>query len=573
VLPPVLHRELLVRARRGSTNWIRLGITSFAFVLVCTLYLFSSLVGFAQTGRYVFQPLFYLLLVYALFEGTRAVATSIPDERNDGTLGFLFLTELSGWDVLTGKLAGGAITAFYGVMAVTPVFALPALMGGVTGGEVLRALVVLVTGLVLALACGALAAAWCRTALTALMTALGLVITFVTLPALASALLPLAFPATGDLAWTGWLSPFVSAGMTTDLVFSRDPFSFWWSLLAQWLAAGALMILASVRLNRNWRDGAVLASASSRIGKQLRNRLPSHGIWGKTFVLPRFLSPFSATPLARNLSRRLNLGRWMGLLVAMHLLTSLPGWVAHWIGATNTTMVVQAALGLPSMLLYLGGKLVLIYLACRVFSEARNTGEMEILLTSPIGDRELVTTLWKVLRRGLWWILLIHIINQCLALQTVQTFGVPQDALWARLISALLNILAEWFSMVGVVWAGMWFGVQTTRTASAVVKTLALVVIATGLCKWLLFALSTFAMNWIFSSVLKAGGFGFMSFYTGLPALISLVLSLAWLVWARRNLFTRFRTVVTQTEYRSLWKDRLAATFSRRPPPLPTAQN
>ena len=49
MLPPVLQRELLVRARRGSTIWIRLGIYLLALMLVALLLIPAMAMG-AMTG-------------------------------------------------------------------------------------------------------------------------------------------------------------------------------------------------------------------------------------------------------------------------------------------------------------------------------------------------------------------------------------------------------------------------------------------------------------------------------------------------------------------------------------------
>ena len=47
----------------------------------------------------------------------------------------LFLTDLRGYDVVIGKMAANSINAFYGILAVLPIFGVPLLMGGITLGE------------------------------------------------------------------------------------------------------------------------------------------------------------------------------------------------------------------------------------------------------------------------------------------------------------------------------------------------------------------------------------------------------------------------------------------------------
>ncbi len=227
VLPPVLQRELLVRARRGSTIWIRLGIYLLALMLVALLLIpamtMGSMTGMGiSSGRIIFEPLRYLLLVYALFEGARSVASAIPDERREGTLGLLFLTNLRSWDVLLGKTASGALTSIYGALVVAPLFAIPVLLGGVTGGEVFRTLISLFAALLLALGCGTLASACCRTTLPALLMGIGLAAMMATVPFVAVSLIESTRPGAGMDHWSGWLSPVISLNLGSDAAYFAD---------------------------------------------------------------------------------------------------------------------------------------------------------------------------------------------------------------------------------------------------------------------------------------------------------------------------------------------------------------
>jgi ABC-type transport system involved in cytochrome c biogenesis permease component len=93
---PIVERELRVAARRSSTYW---------------------------SG---------LMFLYCLGHGRRSTADCLSEEKREGTLGLLFLTDLKGADIVLGKLAATSMRGFYGFLAVFPVLAIPLLLGGIT---------------------------------------------------------------------------------------------------------------------------------------------------------------------------------------------------------------------------------------------------------------------------------------------------------------------------------------------------------------------------------------------------------------------------------------------------------
>src|SRR5688572_25003951 len=141
---PIVRRELGVASRRKSTYRIRSWTTVIA-VLTSFLSIFFIWVG---GGRRNFgEPLFGILAFYAFalsaLAGVFLTADSLSEEKREGTLGLLFLTDLRGYDVVFGKFLAMSLNATYGLIALLPVLALPLLLGGVTGGEFWRMALVL----------------------------------------------------------------------------------------------------------------------------------------------------------------------------------------------------------------------------------------------------------------------------------------------------------------------------------------------------------------------------------------------------------------------------------------------
>ena len=65
-------------------------------------------------------------------------ADCLSEEKRNGTLGLLFLTNLRGYQVVLGKMSLGVIQGVLGLMAAVPVLVVPILMGGVDPVLVLR---------------------------------------------------------------------------------------------------------------------------------------------------------------------------------------------------------------------------------------------------------------------------------------------------------------------------------------------------------------------------------------------------------------------------------------------------
>src|SRR5436190_15785009 len=136
---PIVERELRLAARRKSTFRIR-AWTAILAIFICFI---SMLILWASSGRRsIGQPLFVYLTSYAfglcLLAGVFLTADSLSEEKREGTLGLLFLTDLHGYEVVLGKFMATLLSAFYALLTLLPITGLPLLLGGVTGGEYWR---------------------------------------------------------------------------------------------------------------------------------------------------------------------------------------------------------------------------------------------------------------------------------------------------------------------------------------------------------------------------------------------------------------------------------------------------
>src|SRR4051812_47559482 len=125
---PVVERELRVTARSRK---LYLGRAAAAFIslllVVWFLMMFAQGSNSAETALKIFWGLSSFSFLYCLVGGLFLTADSISEEKREGTLGLLFLTNLKGYDVAFGKLAATSLRAVYSVIAIFPILTIPLL--------------------------------------------------------------------------------------------------------------------------------------------------------------------------------------------------------------------------------------------------------------------------------------------------------------------------------------------------------------------------------------------------------------------------------------------------------------
>src|SRR3954468_1329752 len=105
---PIVERELRVAARKRNTFWVRLIAAMVAVVIFAAALALMDAGWFrparSSLGRGLFSVLSWLTFAGALAAGLFFTSDCLSQEKREGTLGFLFLTDLRGYDVVLGKL-------------------------------------------------------------------------------------------------------------------------------------------------------------------------------------------------------------------------------------------------------------------------------------------------------------------------------------------------------------------------------------------------------------------------------------------------------------------------------------
>jgi hypothetical protein len=544
-LLPVAARELRVSARRRELYVARTGAAALALVAAGLVLVALRGAPAPVQAQMLFPVLSGLALLYGLLCGLRATADCLSEEKREGTLGLLFLTDLRAFDIVAGKVLAGSLNSLAALLALLPALAIPLLLGGVPAGAVGRMALLLAVTTAFSLAAGVLVSALCRDAPRALGGTLALILLLMAgpsllrlalyglsddpLPEVRAWLEPGLPPHLREFAWLHVPNP---AAAFVDILagaFGRGRLQMYWpAVLAVALAAAGCLAGALAALPRAWqdrpaagRDRASRRGAAAERGGRAAALLPLPFAWIVTrqrrtvTVTWLGLAAMAAGWLWGLAELR---GEWLEPPVAL-----LTGWgVMAW---------VKSQLGAA---------------ACQPFHEQRRTGALELVLCTPQTPGDLLRGHVEGLRRQF---------QAPLAAAAAATAGLflagyladppaPDDAalFWALLVTGLFFLA---FDVVTITAVGMWQGLSAPKLARALGQTHASVLVL----PWLLWgglmiggAILGDLVGLSFLAGGDAAGWNLLALFVALNVAINGAL----LSGARQGLRTRFRELALE---------------------------
>jgi ABC-type transport system involved in multi-copper enzyme maturation permease subunit len=523
---PIVTRELRVASRRRSTYWVR---TSAALaVILAGTWLFLMMQD--QPQGMVAMTLFCILtgsaVLYALLSGVRATADCLSEEKREGTLGLLFLTDLRGYDVVFGKLAANSLNAFYAVVAAMPMLAIPLLLGGVTPAEFGRMALVTLNTLFFSLAIGLSVSAMSRSAQKARATTMLLVVLFAVLLPATGGLLA-AFNRTSQHVSLFFLlpSPGFAYYNALDFAYKLGGKPFWSSVglvhgLA-WLSLG----VASVVAPRSWQDKPPGAQ-SLRFRERLR--LWAYGNMAERAAFRRRLLNRNAFLWLAGRMRLKQAAVWGALfLVACLWVWGLAKFRRDWL-----QLATYFSTGLVLNLLlrcWFAGE------ASRQLAQERRAGTLELLLSTPLSVKEILHGQWLALKRQFLAPVLLVIGVECvLMFATASETLEPEErtayiGVWVGMLVFLVADLAALY------WVAMWQSLSARNPVHAANRSLIRILIL----PWVAYALVMVmvAIDSIGSRPSEPG----WKFYMGLWLFLGLAADVGFALHARYKLLTEFR--------------------------------
>jgi ABC-type transport system involved in multi-copper enzyme maturation permease subunit len=446
---PIVARELIEASRKRGTYWTRVASAAVGLGIGGTV-LFLTRLGAqpGEIGMFLFVPLAVASFIYTLLIGVFRTSDCLSEEKREGTLGLLFLTDLKGYDIVFGKLAATSLNAFYGVLALFPVMAIPLLAGGVAIGDFWYVVMVSLNNLFFSLAVGMFCSSISRDERKAMVLAFLLILFF-------TAGLPLAGALICDAMrdWQSYwlwliLSPgFDCFGAFEELRKSSSNFKCFPVSVALihgmgWLA----LVLSCVIVPRTWQDKAATARAMRR--RETWHRWGHGAAEWRRAVRWRLLEINPFLWLAgRDRLKHAAVWSFLGLGVVIWtigLLTSKHNWLDP--GAyVWTTLIAHTVL-----------KCWLATEASRRFSSDRQSGALELLLATPITVKEIIRGQWLALERQFAAPMFIVLVVDFVFLMAQR-----QDAMTVYVWVAGMVMFAA--DMVALTWVGMWRGLNSHR--------------------------------------------------------------------------------------------------------------
>lgn len=408
-LLPLLVRELRGQSRQIVTYWLR--VVAVAALLFCLVPISVEMVLGEQIGRFAFNRMNSILFACIWIFVPLLVADCISREKREGTLGLLFLTRLHGGSIIAAKGLAHGLRASTLLIASLPILAIPLLLGGVAFMDIVCAFILNAAAMLCALLSGliasVLATRWSRAITLTVLLGIVMLHTFLTahsiiLDGIAAPSFPLAWQratAVGDPgpvlpagpAWrgnvgvrspvTGMAQVIMTPGRPlppTAIKPSMASARLWAAVQMLGLSATELLLfwLMAGRALR----GMLSASGPTKTQRALERRFCTPIIWKERF----------RRSLRRSLER--NPIGWLEQYSWSARLTKW-GWclavLIFEISAFNNAFTFDSYQhGGPWLFPVLIGAMALS--ACNSFARERESGALELLLVSPLTERQII---------------------------------------------------------------------------------------------------------------------------------------------------------------------------------------
>ncbi|MBM3823707.1 MAG: hypothetical protein FJ404_12615 [Verrucomicrobia bacterium] len=571
----VAAREFRAAAKRRSTFTLRWLTALTAFVLMLWLFwLFDAYKHAAAIPR-VFTAMSHVAFYYCLLVSAARAADAISAERRDGTLGLLFLTDLRTLEVMAGKLVTHAGVGAYGLLAIFPMLAVPMLLGGITFNQfawtILSLLNAMWFGTTLGLAISVINSrqhmAIGLSLALALLCAPGLT-------ALAELLRHFKFPPWAvDL--TSMLSPWYLVG-TPIWRMTVKPWENLASVGMVHAMGWVLLFAALLELSRSWRDSAgihaLFTVLKSRTAATGGGRSARQAAW-RTRMLD--LHPIFW------LGGRSRIGSKLFLAAAVLLILLNLGVVTKFAAAQFKAGPAFGSLIGHTMTWF--GLAVLLHLwtayqaglaASHRVAEDRQTGALELILSTPLGLRSFSRGLWMAFARALFapavFATLVHLffvyhIAQLFFTEFSQRAGpfsstsFPQylfDCLVVPLAAHPVNqwlpyfvgriMIMAWFVLaanwVAIGWVGRWLGLRMKHTGLAPLAAMVLALVP----PWIGFGVTCYFLDT--AGVFKGPEENTLPLGLWLAACFGFGHALMLSLWGRHRWWRYFSLVVSEKE-------------------------
>lgn len=527
-------------ARRKNTFRLRtaaafLGLGVFAWIFLVSQEHLTA----PQISQSIFLTLAGFSFLFCLAAGTRITADCLSEEKREGTLGLLFLTDLRGFDVVFGKLAATSMNSVYGLLSLLPILAIPLMLGGVSSDQLLRMILVLLVTMFFSLSAGMVVSAICQNERKALGGTFLLILLFtVGFPVAGAVFLEYGLRAYDR----NWMLPFLvlSPGYSFRLAANPSTInplpssgmdqSFWYSLLVLSLISGLFLLQACRIIPRAWQDKP---ASIARLRWRERWERWCYGDTAFRLELRRRLldrNPFLWLAERHRLQKSLLWG-FLALL-GVGFLWGYVEWREDWLGAPTAF--------LTAIVLHSTIKMWIVSEITRRFMDMRRDNALELILCAPFSIKEILAGQWMAFRRlfrsPICLILLVDVLMFWMAWRESQQPD-EKEAVLACFLAGMIMFVVDAFALG---WVGLWMGLSQKQIKKAGSATINRILVL----PWIIFLMSVM----LFASIadpLTRNGLS-PSFAVGWWFILGLAVDLFFATTAFRKLHSEFRTLAMQ---------------------------
>lgn len=564
-LLPIVARELLVASRRRATYWTRFSASLIAIVVSSFAWAIFVRKSSKDTGLALFVALSIIAYIYSLIVGAHSTADSVSEEKREGTLGLLFLTDLKSYDIVLGKLAASSLTAVYGLLAIFPVMGVPLLLGGVAPSEFWRVVLVCANNLFFSLTVGLLCSAICKDERKALGLTIGIIL-----------LITAGWPAL--IAWIAsetrsshplynllhnhpepllMLSPGFASFFAFDVPYKAKISGakvnwFQLSVAITHAMAWAALLLTTLILPRVWQDKATGTATARRLKTWNQWLLGGDDV---RLAFRRRLLGINAFYWLASRDRFKVILVWLCLGIATILwLSGLAREPRDWL---NEGVYICTALIVHAFL-----KSWIAMEAPRRIGADHRSGALELLVSTPLRVEEILRGQWLSLLRqfGAAAALVCAVDFLFLALGLKHNYSASDRHMWIAVWLAGIAVFV--LDLVTIPPLAVWLSLTGRKTSRASTTSFVLICCL----RWILFGgfvagIAILEEFFRYRRMSSNSGWFFLGVWFAFAVVIDLLLC----AWSLKNLKTRFRLVATQRpESRgTLWGKWLGRALAR----------
>jgi hypothetical protein len=531
---PIVHRELRVTARKTGTYRTRSLMAGAAVLVGAWFFGFSFGLNPEQIARFIFMGISAVGLIYGLVAGRRFTADCLSSEKREGTIGLLFLTDLTGYDVVFGKLAATSLSGLFGLLAIVPVLGMPMMMGGVSWQEVWRMALVLLNTFFFSLAAGIFVSALTRDARKAFGANFTLLLLVIAGPATLAGILFLTGPASGIntpevIPTLLYSCPVYAAWLSLAPNYVAERAHFWWSVGLLHSLSWLLILLTCLIVPHCWQDRP--AGLRRLRWKQWAKQWG----YGSGHVREAFRKRLLDVNAFYWLAARL---RAKPVMVWFFLAFMVIWWI--YVSAKSGSYLMYEALVATAVILNTTFKLWVAVETGQRLGEDQSSGALELLLSTRLSVGDILRGQLLALQRQFLWPLVVVILVE-LGFTGALMKRFDMDA-WRMLLTGFAGIVMLLADLVAVFCVAIASGLTSKNANLAIIKTISRILIL----PWLLFGAGV-VVAWVISGLLGMLRLDWR-FYLSLWFVAGILADIGFGVVACVKVCTKFRELAISLE-------------------------